>query len=225
MVLVALVPIDFAGCCPSVCVPRPYPRTWLDSFGDARSARNLCGTVYGWLAVGRRTLRSGGGLQLTSGTTGHPKAWVKTYRSWQAVIDHNLHHFDTSGPGVPPVGPDDVNLHFHPIQWASGFQTLYPYYVRGARTVLLDDEVFHPGVLLDTIASEQVTGVFMLGPLLTPVLDEIEARDGFTHRLRRMVVFFGNPDQLDLTTRLLARLGARVRFHRAGSHYHPPAAL
>lgn len=147
-------------------------------------------------------------LQLTSGTTGHPKAWVKTYRSWQAVIDHNLHHFDTFGPGVPPVGPDDVNLHFHPIQWASGFQTLYPYYVRGARTVLLDNEVFHPGVLLDIIASEQVTGVFMPGPLLTPVLDEIEARGGFAHRLRRMVVFFGNPDQLDRTTRLLGPIWA-----------------
>ena len=133
---------------------------------------------------------------------------MKTYRSWQAVIDHNLHHFDTFGPGVPPVGAHDVNLHFHPIQWASGFQTLYPYYVRGARTVLLDDEVFHPGVLLDTIASEQVTGVFMPGPLLTPVLDEIETRGGFTHRLRRMVVFFGNPDQLDRTTRLLGPVWA-----------------
>ena len=133
---------------------------------------------------------------------------MKTYRSWQAVIDHNLHHFDTFGPGVPPVGPDDVNLHFHPIQWASGFQTLYPYYVRGARTVLLDDEVFDPGVLLDIIASEQVTGVFMPGPLLTPVLDEIEARGGFGHQLRRMVVFFGNPDQLDRTTRLLGPIWA-----------------
>jgi len=110
--------------------------------------------------------------------------------------------------GVPPVGPDDVNLHFHPIQWASGFQTLYPYYVRGARSVLLDDEVFDPGVLLDIIAGEQVTGVFMPGPLLTPVLDEIEARGGFAHRLRRMVVFFGNPDQLDRTTRLLGPIWA-----------------
>jgi acyl-coenzyme A synthetase/AMP-(fatty) acid ligase len=147
-------------------------------------------------------------LQLTSGTTGHPKAWVKTYRSWQAVIDHNLHHFDTFGAGVPPVGPDDVNLHFHPIQWASGFQTLYPYFIRGARSVLLDDEVFDPGVLLDTIAAEQVTGVFMPGPLLTPVLDEVEARGGFAHRLRRMVVFFGNPDQLDRTTTLLGPIWA-----------------
>jgi acyl-coenzyme A synthetase/AMP-(fatty) acid ligase len=147
-------------------------------------------------------------LQLTSGTTGHPKAWVKTYRSWQAVIDHNLNHFDTFGAGIPPIGPDDVNLHFHPIQWASGFQTLYPYYVRGARSVLLDDEVFDPGVLLDTIAAEQVTGVFMPGPLLTPVLDEVEARGGFAHRLRRMVVFFGNPDQLDRTTTLLGPVWA-----------------
>ena len=69
-------------------------------------------------------------LQLTSGTTGQPKAWVKTYRSWQAVINHNLHHLDTHGVGVPPVGPEDVNVHFHPLQWASGFQTLYPYFVR-----------------------------------------------------------------------------------------------
>jgi len=147
-------------------------------------------------------------LQLTSGTTGNPKAWVKTYRSWQAVINHNLHHFDTFGPGVPPIGPDDVNLHFHPIQWASGFQTLYPYYVRGTRSVLLDDEAFSPATLLDTIAAEQVTGVFMPGPLLTPVLDEVEARGGFAHRLRRMVVFFGNPDQLDRATRLLGPVWA-----------------
>lgn len=147
-------------------------------------------------------------LQLTSGTTGHPKAWVKTYRSWQAVINHNLIHFDTFGPGVPPVGPDDVNLHFHPIQWASGFQTLYPYYVRGARSVLLDDEVFDPDAVLDTIAREQVTSVFTPGPLLTPVLDAVEARGGFAHRLRRMVVFFGNPDQLERTTRLLGPVWA-----------------
>jgi acyl-coenzyme A synthetase/AMP-(fatty) acid ligase len=147
-------------------------------------------------------------LQLTSGTTGHPKAWVKTYRSWQAVIDHNLHHFDTFGPDTPPVGPDDVNLHFHPIQWASGFQTLYPYYVRGARSVLLDDEAFDPGVLLDTVAAEGVTGVFMPGPLLTPTLDAAAARDGYRHQLRRMVVFFGTPDQLDRTSRVLGPIWA-----------------
>jgi acyl-coenzyme A synthetase/AMP-(fatty) acid ligase len=131
-----------------------------------------------------------------------------TYRSWQAVITHNLIHFDTFGPGVPPVGPDDVNLHFHPIQWAGGFQTLYPYYVRGARNVLLDDEVFSPDAVLEVIGSDQVTGVFIPGPLLTPVLDEVEARGGLAHRLRRMVVFFGTPDLLDRTTRLLGPVWA-----------------
>jgi acyl-CoA synthetase (AMP-forming)/AMP-acid ligase II len=147
-------------------------------------------------------------LQLTSGTTGRPKAWVKTYRSWQAVINHNLIHLDTFGPEVPPIGPDDVSLHFHPVQWASGFQTFYPYYVRGARSVLLDDEVFSPEALLGTIDRERVTGVFIPGPLLTPVLDAVEARGKINHRLRRMVVFFATPGLLDRTTRLLGAVWA-----------------
>ena len=147
-------------------------------------------------------------LQFTSGTTGRPKAWVKTYRSWQAVINHNLIHLDTFGPDVPPIGPGDVSLHFHPIQWASGFQTFYPYYVRGARSVLLDDEVFSPDAVLDVIARERVTGVFTPGPLLTPVLDAVEARGGVTHRLRRMVVFFANPSLLKRATKLLGPIWA-----------------
>ena len=147
-------------------------------------------------------------LQLTSGTTGNPKPWIKTYRSWQAVIAHNLHHFDTFGPGIPPIATDDVNLHFHPIQWASGFQTLYPYLIRGARSVLMDDSEFDAAALLDTITSEGVTATFMPGPLLTPVLDAIEARGGFEHSLRRMVVFFGTPELLERTTKLLGPIWA-----------------
>jgi acyl-coenzyme A synthetase/AMP-(fatty) acid ligase len=147
-------------------------------------------------------------LQLTSGTTGNPKPWIKTYRSWQAVINHNLHHFDTFGPGVPPIGPDDVNLHFHPIQWASGFQTLYPYLIRGARSVLMDDAEFDAGALLDLIASEGATSTFMPGPLLTPVLDAIDARGGFEHQLRRMVIFFGTPELLERTTKVLGPIWA-----------------
>ena len=147
-------------------------------------------------------------LQLTSGTTGNPKPWIKTYRSWQAVIAHNLHHFDTFGPGIPPIATDDVNLHFHPIQWASGFQTLYPYLIRGARSVLMDDSEFDAAALLDTITAEGVTATFMPGPLLTPVLDAIEARGGFEHSLRRMVVFFGTPELLERTTKLLGPIWA-----------------
>jgi acyl-CoA synthetase (AMP-forming)/AMP-acid ligase II len=147
-------------------------------------------------------------LQLTSGTTGDPKAWVKTYRSWQAVIDHNMHHLDTFGPGVPPVGPDDVNLHFHPLQWASGFQTLYPYLVRGARSVLLDDAAFQPEVVVDVIVGEGVTGTFAPGPLLGPILDVVEQRGGIDHRLRRIVCFFGTPQLLERTTKVLGPVWA-----------------
>lgn len=147
-------------------------------------------------------------LQLTSGTTGHPKPWIKTYRSWQAVIDHNMHHFDTFGPGIPPVGRDDVNLHFHALQWAAGFQTLYPYLVRGARTVLLDDAAFDPATVVDAIIAEGVTGTFAPGPLWDPILDEIAARGGIEHRLRRVVIFFGTPDMLERTTSLLGPVWA-----------------
>ncbi len=147
-------------------------------------------------------------LQLTSGTTGHPKPWVKTYRSWQAVIDHNLHHFDTFGPGIPPIGPDDVNLHFHALQWAAGFQTLYPYLIRGARTVLLDDAEFDPNVVIDTMLREGVTGTFAPAPLWGPVLDAIEERGGIDHQLRRVVIFFGSAEILDRTTALLGPVWA-----------------
>jgi acyl-coenzyme A synthetase/AMP-(fatty) acid ligase len=147
-------------------------------------------------------------LQLTTGTTGNPKPWIKTYRSWQAVIDHNMNHLDTFGPGAPPVGPDDVNLHFHAVQWATGFQTLYPYLVRGARTVLVDDESFDAAALVDALVSEGATGTFMPGPFLTPVLDEVERRGGVEHSLRRMVVFFGSPDLLGRTTRVLGPVWA-----------------
>jgi acyl-CoA synthetase (AMP-forming)/AMP-acid ligase II len=147
-------------------------------------------------------------LQLTSGTTGRPKAWVKTYRSWQAVINHNMHHLDTFGDETPAVGPDDVNLHVHPIQWATGFQTMYPYLVRGARSVLVDDAVFDPDQVVDVIAREGVTGTFIPGPLLGPILDSVERRGGFTHNLRRIVVFFGTPELLDRTTRLLGPVWA-----------------
>jgi acyl-CoA synthetase (AMP-forming)/AMP-acid ligase II len=147
-------------------------------------------------------------LQLTSGTTGHPKAWVKTYRSWQAVINHNLHHLDTFGPYVPPVGPDDVNLHFHPLQWASGFQTLYPYLVRGARSVLLDDATFNPDLVVDLIVREGATGTFAPGPLLGPILDVVERRGGIDHRMRRLVCFFGTPQLLERASKLLGPVWA-----------------
>ena len=147
-------------------------------------------------------------LQLTSGTTGRPKPWVKTYRSWRAVVEHNMHHLDTFGPGAPSIGPEDVNLHFHPLQWASGFQTFYPYLLRGSRSVLLDDEHHDPEALLDAIAAEGVTGTFMPGPFLAHVLDAVGARGRYEHRLRRMVIVLATPDLLRRTTELLGPIWA-----------------
>jgi acyl-CoA synthetase (AMP-forming)/AMP-acid ligase II len=147
-------------------------------------------------------------LQLTSGTTGRPKPWVETYRSWRAVVDHNMHHLDTFGPGAPSIGPGDVNLHFHSLQWASGFQTFYPYLLRGARSALLDDEHPDPDSLLDAIASEGATGTFIPGPFLTQVLDAVAVRTRYEHRLRRMVIVIATPELLRRTTELLGPIWA-----------------
>ena len=140
-------------------------------------------------------------LQLTSGTTGMSKPWIKSYRSWLAVINHNAAHLDTY-PDAGAIDTSDVNLHFHPLQWATGFQTLYPYFVRGARTVIAPDEPFDADAIVDLMISEGVTGTFAPGPLLTPILDIVESRGGIDHQMRRMVVFFGSPDLLDRTSKM-----------------------
>lgn len=142
-------------------------------------------------------------IQLTTGTTGNPKPWTATHRSWRAVVANNLDHLDSMHPGAPAVGPADVNLHFHALQWATGFQTLYPYLLRGARTVLLDDSSFDPAAVIDAIVRERVTGVLVPGPMLGPLLDLIEARGGIDHALRRVVIFFATPELLRRVTRLL----------------------
>lgn len=147
-------------------------------------------------------------LQLTTGTTGVPKPWVATFRSWRAVIQANTEHFDTFGEGVPAITHHDVNLHFHPLQWATGFQTLFPYFLRGARTILMDDEVFDPVAIVKTIANERVTGLFTPGPMLSPLLDEIEKRDDIKGLIRRLMVFIATPEQLNRTTKLLGPVWA-----------------
>lgn len=148
-------------------------------------------------------------LQLTSGTTGMSKPWVKSYRSWLAVINHNAIHLDTFD-GQPAIGADDVNLHFHPLQWATGFQTLYPYFIRGARTVLLSDAEFDADVVLDAMVRENVTGTFAPGPLLSPLLDAIERRSQVDLSIKRMVVFFGTPELLKRTTNLIGPVWAHA---------------
>jgi len=140
-------------------------------------------------------------IQPTTGTTGEPKPWLVTHRGWRTFIAHNLLHLDALGPA--PIGLEDVNLHVHALQWASGAQTLMPYLIRGARTLVLDDAGFDPGLITDTITDGAVTGLLMPGPLLAPLLEQIAARAPFSHRLRRLVVLFATPELLTMTGELL----------------------
>jgi acyl-CoA synthetase (AMP-forming)/AMP-acid ligase II len=144
-------------------------------------------------------------LQLTSGTTGAPKPWVHSHRSWRALVANNLEHLDTFGPNTGSIGTQDVNLHFHALQWATGFQTLLPYILRGSLTIILDDEMFDPKKVVDEIIRSHVTGVFVPGPMLPPMLDIVE-RAKAQHRLARVVIFFATPELLDRTTNVLGKV-------------------
>jgi hypothetical protein len=129
-------------------------------------------------------------------------------------VAHNLSHLDTMFSSH--VCAEDVNLHVHALQWASGAQTLLPYMLRGARTVILDESVFDPAAVVDALADEQVTGALIPGPMLTAILDAIEQRGSFRHRIRRLVTLFATPEQLERTTELLGGpVWSRTRCHRA----------
>lgn len=140
-------------------------------------------------------------IQPTTGTTGAPKPWVVTHRSWAALVAHNINHLDTLASN--PLTATDVNLHVHALQWASGAQTLLPYMIRGARSVLVDDAGFDPVAIATTMASEHVTGVLLPGPMLIAILDAIESLPSFSHQLRRLVTLFATPELLQRTTKIL----------------------
>jgi acyl-coenzyme A synthetase/AMP-(fatty) acid ligase len=140
-------------------------------------------------------------IQPTTGTTGPPKPWLVTHRGFRTLVAHNLMHLDVLDHS--PVGADDVNLHVHALQWASGAQTLFPYMLRGARTVVLDDSTFDPGRVADAITDSGATGLLLPGPMLAPLLDAIEARPTFEHRLHRLVTLFATPELLARTTAVL----------------------
>jgi acyl-coenzyme A synthetase/AMP-(fatty) acid ligase len=138
-------------------------------------------------------------IQPTTGTTGRPKPWVVSHRAWQTLVVHNLIHLG----GMEPFGREEVNLHVHALQWASGAQTLLPYMLTGACTCVLDDSAFGPNAIVAAIEATGATGLLLPGPMLALVLDAIEAQGGFSHRLRRLVTLFCTPELLERTTRVL----------------------
>ena len=142
-------------------------------------------------------------LQLTSGTTGLPKPWTHTHRSWRAVIAANIEHLDTFSAQAGIVDTSDVNLHFHALQWATGFQTLMPYLLRGARTVLMDDSGFDPQAVAKAFVEQGVTGTLVPAPMLPAILDHLEAGKRRAAAMKRMVIFFATPELLERTTRVM----------------------
>jgi acyl-coenzyme A synthetase/AMP-(fatty) acid ligase len=72
----------------------------------------------------------------------------------------------------------------------------------------VDEQEFDPEVLLDTIASEGVTGTLLPASLLTPVLDVIAARGRYEHQLQRLIIVFGTPDILRRADDLLGPVWA-----------------
>jgi acyl-CoA synthetase (AMP-forming)/AMP-acid ligase II len=73
----------------------PNPPSWATPFGEIVASGS---DEHPYLDVDEDTPCF---IQMTTGTTGKPKPWIKTYRSWAAVINHNLHHLDTFGAGIP----------------------------------------------------------------------------------------------------------------------------
>lgn len=148
-------------------------------------------------------------VQFTSGTTGYPKPWGKSLRSWIAVIEQSLSVLDRMGHDGP-VGQDDVNLHFHTLQSSSGFKTLFPYYIRGARTVLVDPHKLEDpvGDLIATMASEGVTGILLHGSTFRQWVRALRAmpqehRAPIVARLRRAMTSLVGPDTLDLASEVI----------------------
>lgn len=148
-------------------------------------------------------------IQFTSGTTGCPKPWCKSLRSWMAVIEQNCLVLDRIGRGGA-IDQEDVNLHLHALQSSSGFKTLFPYYVRGARTLLMNPHPLADPIetMCSAMLAEGVSGVLLHGTTFRQWLQHLqtlppEARAAAVAPLRRVVTSLVGPDLLDLATELI----------------------
>jgi acyl-CoA synthetase (AMP-forming)/AMP-acid ligase II len=108
------------------------------------------------------------------------------------------------------VDTSDVNLHFHTLQSSSGFKTLFPYYIRGARTIIADPHNLEDpvGVLSSALASEGVTGILLHGSIFRRWIRGMHAmqpedRVPIVSRLRRVMTSLVGPDTLDRATEVI----------------------
>ncbi|MBI2315548.1 MAG: acyl--CoA ligase [Betaproteobacteria bacterium] len=139
-------------------------------------------------------------VQFTSGTTGLPKPWVKTYRCWLTLIQQHLYINDRISR--EPVNRDDVNLHLGAIQHGTGVNTLYPYIFHGCKSVLVGDRTFDPEKVLSVMNLHQVTGVLIPAPKLREIMARLAAPGTKCPGLKRLIVPTGGPDSVDAVRRL-----------------------
>jgi fatty-acyl-CoA synthase len=108
-------------------------------------------------------------IMYTSGTTGHPKGAVLTHAN---LAGQALTAIYTNAPDISR----DVGFIGVPLFHIAGIGSMLPAMTMGTPTVIHPLGGFDPGELLDVLAAEQVTGIFLVPAQWQAVCAEQQAR-------------------------------------------------
>ena len=108
-------------------------------------------------------------IMYTSGTTGNPKGAVLTHANIAAQAMTAIY---SSGPDIN----NDVGFIGVPLFHIAGIGGMFPAMTMGTPTVIHPLGAFDPGDLLDVLAAEKVTGIFLVPAQWQVVCAEQQAR-------------------------------------------------